>query len=146
MHRKTIVVLSVWIVSLFLGSVIGATPAMAAETLSDLLDVHQQEGVAYFSGGFGKDERTVLQPLTREYTLKLVFAHTNGELLGQINLIIKNSRGDQWLETVSAGPWFFAKLPAGSYTVEASFEGRRVVKRAKLTAGRQRSLSFYWKK
>ena len=146
MHRKTILMLSVWIISLALVPVIGVTPVAASETLDDLVDVHQPEGVTYFSGGFGKDERAVLQPLARAYTMKLIFAHTNGELLGQINLVIKNQRGDRWLETVSPGPWFFAKLPSGSYSVEASFEGRRIVKRAKVTAGRQRSLSFYWKK
>ena len=47
-------------------------------------------------------------------------------------------------DATSAGPWFFVKLPAGTYQIVATFEGK-AVKRS-VTAGKAKlqTVDFRW--
>ena len=85
-----------------------------------------ENGVSYVSGGVGHAEREMLGAMSeRDYNLKLEFARRDGAYLADVSVSIRDARsGRTVLDTVSRGPWFFAKLPPGSYRVEVQGEGR----------------------
>lgn len=79
--------------------------------------------IAYTSGGVGTSGREALMEQQSDYSLKLVFAYTNGAFLAGVPVTIADGDGNELLSAVSRGPWFLAQLPAGQYRVTAVADG-----------------------
>ncbi|PKN66085.1 MAG: hypothetical protein CVU57_07870 [Deltaproteobacteria bacterium HGW-Deltaproteobacteria-15] len=99
----------------------------------------------YMSGGVGVEERNAMEAQSAKgYDLKLVFAITPGNYLSFIDVRINDQSGKQVLSAQSNGPWFYADLPKGSYTVVADYEGNQ--KSQKVTVdGSLKQVVFHWK-
>jgi hypothetical protein len=80
-----------------------------------------------------------MEQKSSEYNLRLTFARKgSGAYLSQVRVVVRNAQGATVLDTVSAGPWLFARLPQGEYTVEASEEGRSLTQKIVIAgAGRK---------
>lgn len=101
--------------------------------------------VPYLSGGVGLDEREALNQTGRDYNLKLSFALTSGNYLGDVAVEIRDSAGRVALEAVSEGPWFFSKLPPGRYTVVVNCNGSTQQKAVQVSGMGQTVLNFFWR-
>lgn len=99
------------------------------------------EGIPYVSGGVGTDEREALKALAGQYNLKIEFAATQGNYLGDIRVTL---RGPVSLDAVSEGPWFLAKVPPGSYSVTAASEGASKTMSVTVGPDIQKTLVFRW--
>ena len=112
---------------------------------SDRIQVQDYRGVRYTSGGVGESERAELNALSGQFNLRLLFAmQSSGDYLADIKVIIVDKRGETVLSAESNGPWFYAQLPPGTYTVEVSTPGQ--TQRQPVTIGaRQSRLNFYWR-
>jgi hypothetical protein len=83
-----------------------------------------QDRVPYASGGVGLNSREELVAREDEFSLKLVFAEKGaGAYLANVGVRISDPGGRTLLDATADGPWFYAKLPAGTYRVTATFEG-----------------------
>jgi hypothetical protein len=102
-------------------------------------------GIPYVSGGIGLDEREALTRMSPDYNLKLSFAVTSGNYLGDVPIVIRDAGGKVVLEAVSEGPWFLTKLPPGKYNVTAKLMGQIQQRSVQVSAGGQSQLSFFWK-
>ncbi len=76
----------------------------------------------YVCTGIGADSRE--DPALNNYPLKLVFAKANGDYLSNIVVQLTDSSGAQVVDVLCAGPWFLAKLPAGSYKARFLLDGK----------------------
>jgi len=94
-------------------------------------------GVAYVSGGVGDDSQDRMAGMGREYTLKLMFTLNEGNYLSDVNVAIADSRGNKVIDDVANGPFLFAKLPAGQYTVTATHEGKSQTRKVNVGKGMQ---------
>ena len=101
--------------------------------------------IPYLSGGVGLDEREDLSRMTRDYNLKLSFAATGGDYLGDVAVEVQDAGGRLVLEAVSEGPWFFTKLPPGRYTVVVRAAGKSQQKTVQLSGRGQTVLNLFWK-
>lgn len=101
-------------------------------------------GVPYISGGIGLDERETLRSLGKEYNLQLSFALTAGNYLSDVEVLILDDKGKTVLEAVTQGPWFFTKLPAGTYRIRAKTLGQSLEHVAHVTQSGQTRLAFSW--
>lgn len=112
---------------------------------SDRIQVQDYRGVRYTSGGVGESERAELNALSGQFNLRLLFAmQGSGDYLADTKVIIADKRGETVLSATSNGPWFYAQLPPGTYTVEASTPDQ--TQRQPVTIGtRQSRLNFYWR-
>ncbi len=139
MHRKismvmaTLVILCTW-----------AGTICAQEPESFPIQPKHYGSVPYLSGGVGLDEREALNQIGRDYNLKLSFAVTSGNYLGDVSVEIRDSSGRIALEAVSEGPWFYAKLPPGRYTVVVKGNERTQQKSVQLSGKGQAVLNFFW--
>jgi hypothetical protein len=94
-------------------------------------------GVAYVSGGVGDDSQDRMASVAREYNLKLMFTLNEGNYLSDVNVAVADSRGNKVIDDVSNGPFFFAKLPPGAYTVTATFDGKSQTRKVNVGKGMQ---------
>ena len=108
------------------------------------LQTHEQQGIAFVSGGFGQEERDQLQAMAGQFNLKLVFALDAGNYLAGINVRIEDQQGATLVETTSDGPILMAKLPAGTYAVTA--KNKTEEKERTVTVGDQgmTEVTFTW--
>jgi hypothetical protein len=99
--------------------------------------------VEYMAGGVGIGERQAMEEMAKDYNLKVVFAKVQGNYLADIPVAIMKPTGEKVLETLANGPWLFAKLPYGEYTVKAKYNG--VERTRTLMVGRElRVAMFHW--
>lgn len=126
---------------LWLALLLSLLPALA----QDGLQVQEQQGVRYVSGGIGLDEREALRSLERNFNLKLTFAMDTGSYLAGIEVRIADGDGNPVLTAISDGPIFLADLPAGRYTVAVTAEDETQASSVQLDTGGQRELIFRWR-
>jgi hypothetical protein len=103
--------------------------------------------VTYRIGGIGRDETAAMRRAEAAYPLSIEFtarAEPRDWLLANIEVTIKNQRGDTMLKTYSDGPILLAKLPDGRYTVTATDDGKSETKPVSVAAGKPEKLVFVW--
>jgi hypothetical protein len=115
------------------------------EVADSQFQVKNANGIPYVSGGFGIDDRENLRAMSKDDNLELSFALQNKKYLGGANVIIKDSRGRDVLQAVSDGPLFFAQLPEGTYTVEATTNGKTLKQVVHVPAKGQARVYFAWR-
>jgi hypothetical protein len=101
-------------------------------------------GVSYVSGGVGTDSIDRLRSLAKDFNLKLVFALKSGDYVSDVKVTIGDAAGKTLLDTASEGPWFLAKLPAGSYRISATLAGNTVKRNIALDAAKLKVIDFRW--
>ncbi len=101
--------------------------------------------VVHASARIGDDDPLEIEALRRTHNLQLVFAEQgSGAYLADVRVRICGSGGQEVLATLSSGPFFFARLPAGRYRIEAEFNGRVVRRTTRVSQSGLRDLYFYW--
>lgn len=95
-------------------ALLGAAPGMAPA----------QGGVSFVSGGVGENALAALKAREKEFNLKLIFTLTEGNYLADVGVRVNDAAGRTIIEHVTDGPIFMARLPAGSYAIQATYNGR----------------------
>lgn len=94
-----------------------------------------RDGIEYLSGGVGIDAQDRINERARDFNLKLVFTLTEGNYIADVGVAVKDARGRTVVEDTADGPFFLAKLPAGQYTVAATYEGKTVTRKLQVGKG-----------
>lgn len=101
-------------------------------------------GVMYVSGGVGTEAVELLKSIEKHFNLKMVFADKAGEYLSEVKVTITDSGGRVLLDAVTEGPLLMAKLPAGGYRIDATFDGRSERQNVRVSANKLTSVGFQW--
>lgn len=97
----------------------------------------------YASAGIGDDDP--LAPLTGDYNLQLVFAtQGSGDYLADVGVLISDANKRPLLSTLSPGPLFYVRLPAGNYQLRVEFAGVAQARSVTIGGLRRQSVYFYW--
>ncbi len=126
-------------IALLLGT-LAATPAALA---ADEALVKSENGVSFVSGGVGDTSSDRLKSLAKDFNLKLLFALKSGEYVSDVNVTIANSAGKTLVNTMSEGPLFLAKLPAGNFKIVATL-GSKSETRTVSVGNQMRTVDFRW--
>ena len=132
-------------IGLFLFAVGPVFPSSRTEFPDSQPQVRQYGRIPYVSGGFGIEERENLRAMSQDDNLELSFALQNKNYLGGAEVLIKDRNGKEVIQTLSDGPLFFARLPDGIYTVEATAMGQTLEQVAHVSSKGQAQLHFAWK-
>jgi hypothetical protein len=100
--------------------------------------------VPYVSGGIGFEGREEMQAAERDHNLKVVAAEKNGDYLAEVNVMIESAKKERMLDATMDGPILLAKLPPGTYTVKATFEGQTQSRTVTVGGPGLRTLDFRW--
>jgi hypothetical protein len=121
-------------------SAIAALPAWADD---NLLEVQEQGGVSYITGGIGKEESDALRATQTSYNLRIMNADKAGHFSGDTRIIIIDLQQNVLLDADS-GPMFYTNLPKGRYIVEG-YSGQQVKKQSiTITNGKPTRVRFMW--
>jgi hypothetical protein len=104
----------------------------------------EASGVAYIAGGVGESGRAEIEAVQAQYSLKLVFAYTNGEFLAQVKVVISDAAGETLVSTDADGPWLLVNLPAGTYTVAATVNGETKTEQVSVPASGLKTVNILW--
>ena len=127
------------------------SPSMPSSDAGSL-EIQSDGGVRYVSGGVGESERSERNALSNELNLHPMFAtQGSGEYLSAVRVTILNAYKGPVLTAESKGPWFYAQLPPGDYSVEVTPTGLRGEdqtqrKAVHLDGSNHSQMDFYWKK
>ena len=116
-----------------------AGPAAAAQETAG--------NVSFISGGVGEDEAAAMKSAAAGYPLELQFvqkATPRDEFLADVKVRITDRARNVVLDAIASGPFLLAKLPAGTYQIEADHVG--VVKRqtVDIRPGKHQRSVFVW--
>lgn len=89
----------------------GAIPALplALQTAGD---------IRFITGGIGDEELAQLKAQENDFNLRLLLTAQHGEYVGDAVVGITDSAGKVLAVSESSGPYFYAHVPPGKYTVE----------------------------
>ena len=90
---------------------------------------------AFVSGGVGLTSQEELKSRERDFNLKLVFTLTEGNYVADVDVEIRDAAGKTVLAHDAPGPLLMAKLPRGTYTVNATYEGRTQSRKINIGGG-----------
>jgi hypothetical protein len=108
------------------------------------LQVRKAGEISYLSGGVGKPERDQLRAMEKDFNLKLVFTLADGKFVASVRVVVSDAKGRKLLEHVADGPYFLARLPAGHYSIAATFAGKTETRKIDVAAGRLRTEQLRW--
>jgi hypothetical protein len=74
----------------------------------------------FMSGGVGAASQQAIKQAERHYNLKLMFTGEGGMYLANVSVSIRDTSGNEVVNTVTEGPILLAKLAPGRYVVEAA--------------------------
>lgn len=110
----------------------------------EALEVQQQDGVSYVSGGVSDQEQQALKEMGKDFNLHLTFAVEEGNYLSGVQVRIMDQEGKTVLDKVSNGPMFYANLEPGTYTVQASGFDQSFEETVQVEEGGQVEKVFQW--
>ncbi len=103
-------------------------------------------GVPHLSGGVGLTERAEMQAQAGKYNLRLEFARArDGAYFADVNVRIRNQAGKTVLNLEHTGPLVYARLPAGTYRVEATRDTVRKQQVVQVKKGAPTRVILTWK-
>jgi hypothetical protein len=107
-----------------------------------------QGSVTYLNGGAGDEEVQYIKQAMKDYSLVLAFARAaspRAEYVASVAVTVKDSKGNTVFEAPSVGPYLLLKLPAGGYSVTATYQSQAQTR--PVTAGKSANalVTFEWK-
>ena len=96
------------------------------------------------SGGVSLNARDTLRGSESNANVKLVFALNTGNYVSDVQVKVTDKSGRAVIEDTSNGPWLLARLPAGSYTANATYNGHTVTQKFTVGGKGLRTAQFRW--
>jgi hypothetical protein len=127
-----------------LGAAVGALLLASAALAQAQAQAPEGGGVDYIAGGVGESGRAEIEAVQDQYSLKLVFAYTNGEFLAQVKVVISDAAGKTLVSTDADGPWLLVDLPAGTYKVDATVNGQTKTEQVSVPASGLKTVNILW--
>ena len=109
--------------------------------------IHKSGAVEYMSGGIGTDESSVIEAISKHWSLSLEFAVKSGkraEFAANVKLSVHDAKGREVLHATSGGPFLLARLAPGNYTVDATLAGKTLQETVAIQTGKAVKAVFIW--
>jgi hypothetical protein len=119
----------------FSGLVLAAAPEV---------DIHEQQGVRYVTGGMTKDEVDELNRIAPRFPMHIVMLDHNAphQPIKGVEVTVRDVSGNVIFQAKSEGPLMFVDVNGGRYTVDAAYKGETLSETKDLTGRRYLRLRF----
>jgi hypothetical protein len=120
-------------------------PTLAVPAHAQELQPQMQNGVTYVSGGIGIDGVDAIKAVAGSYNLHLLFASNgSGQYYAEVKVTIADRAGNPLITAVSDGPYFYARLKPGQYSVTADADGQPKTVTVTVPASGAAQQTFNW--
>jgi hypothetical protein len=116
---------------------ISVTATMASPIMS-------QGKPSYIMGGIGDSERYQLEAQKTNYDLHVTNADKDGNFTLADNLKIRDPSGKTLISANNVDPIFYASLPPGYYTIDASYGDKHEVRKIFVSDNKPANLHLVW--
>jgi hypothetical protein len=100
----------------------GAALGLAVPAFAQSLPAPQtQNGVSFITGGVGRDKVEAFRQATGDFNLRATFSQTDGAFIADVKVELRDAQGKTLVATKTEGPFFFAKVPPGTYEMVATY-------------------------
>jgi hypothetical protein len=100
----------------------GAALGLAAPAFAQSLPAPQtQDGVSFITGGAGRDKVEAFRQAAGDFNLRATFSQTDGAFVADVKVELRDAQGKTLVTTKTEGPFFFAKVPPGTYEMVATY-------------------------
>ena len=109
--------------------------------------VQTQGQTRFISGGIGKDESNAILQARGSWPLMLQLAQTvdsRAHYISDAQITIKNELRNTVLDTATEGPYLLVNLPAGEYSLEATYNGITLHRKLNLQNGSNNKITLIW--
>lgn len=115
--------------------------------LADTLAIEKTaRGIEYVTGGISEEEVTLLKSLRKKFSLNLIFSEgTSGRYATPVNLKVYDKDGSLIFRKVDSQPRLMITLPAGNYTLVASYNGEKLRHKCILDPQAPQTIILNWK-
>ncbi len=101
----------------------GAIPALP-------LEAQMSGNIKFITGGIGDEELAQLKMVEGEYNVRVLLTAQQGEYVSDVIVRLLAADGTVVVTSNNAGPYFYALVPAGKYTLEATSRAGGIKKAA----------------
>ena len=95
--------------------------------LAQLPDARSMNGIRFITGGIGSDVSKAMQAEAKQWPLLIEFSQADGQAkpawVSGVKISISDAKNAPLLDTICDGPLMLVKLPPGSYSIVASYNG-----------------------
>lgn len=119
---------------------LAAAPNAPAQALPGPVE---QNGAVYITGGIGAEEVAAFRAAAPRYNLRIMFATKGGHYLSDVDVTLTSGKSTV-VDAHTAGPFLFARVPPGRYTVSARDRGVQEVRHVVAPARGGVDVRFYW--
>jgi hypothetical protein len=112
---------------------------------SSLPATHTDNGITYITGGIGSDQSDAMRLAAKNYSLRLTFAaKSDGAFLADVKVTIRRGKNETVISRTAEGPYFYAQLKPGAYTVQVDYQGATQSRKVQVPAKGGVAADFYW--
>lgn len=115
--------------------------------LADALTMKKSaQGVKFITGGISEDEVIALKPYIKQFNLRLIFSEgTSGRSATPVNVNIYDLDSKLVFRIAGAQPQLLVDLPAGTFTILASYNGEKLRHKFELGSEEFKKIILNWK-
>ncbi len=94
-----------------------------------------QNGVTFVTGGVGRDTARAFREAAADFNLRATFTAPGSAFKANVKVDLRDAQGKTLVATNVPGPFFFAKVPPGTYDMTASYGDQSAKRRLVVAAG-----------
>jgi hypothetical protein len=124
---------------------VSLTFSLAAAAQAAIVESQHPGGVRSLQGGVGEAEQQQMKAAAADYSLGLTFAADSGAYLADVAVRVLDAKGRTVFDTTVRNPIVLVDLPAGRYSIEATYQGRTQRSSVTLAQGKSRAVTLRWR-
>ena len=104
------------------------------------------QGISYITGGISADEVDAIKPYLSQFNLRVIFSEgSSGRSITDVNVNLYDTEGQLVFRLVGAQPQLLLKIPAGTYTILASYNGDKQRHKFSIGSAEHKKIILNWK-
>lgn len=106
------------------GEIIDSVGGGATEAV--IPDIKQKNGIDYITGGVGEEELEAIKAQEQNFNVRILASSSQGEYMGEMAFRFLDDKGVEVFRVYDAGPYLYANLPVGKYTIEGAAQSGEI--------------------
>lgn len=114
---------------------------------ADVVNIKKSaQGIRYITGGISSDEVDAMRPYIAQFNLRVIFSEgASGRSITDVNVNLYDTEGKLVFRLVGAQPQILLNIPAGTYTILASYNGDKQRHKFSIGSDEHKKIILNWK-